>query len=237
MASAECPYCQKAAEFTHFPPFPGENWLPNTLRWILSPPLQARMIAERADWDLFFQFIDAAFVNQDAQERWRLAVYQSCGKPVAGVFRAFNYELLRILPPAGTQASPSIPEGIRKDFEEASLCLSMGAFKASVVLSRRALEGAAIEQGADSTKKLVSQLKDLVMAGKLHPSAVEVATEIRLLGNYGAHQQDDGLDMVTKEQAQDVAELTDQVLEDLYVNAARLRNLRQRNNPAAATSY
>jgi hypothetical protein len=58
MASTECPYCQKYAEFTQFPPFPGDNWLPVALSWIPDLSLQGYILGHRDSWDRILRFID-----------------------------------------------------------------------------------------------------------------------------------------------------------------------------------
>ena len=236
MASTVCPHCGTVSNFSLFPGFPGHEWLKDLIRWVADENLQNWIIgARRPNLDNLINNLDAAFLDKARGERWRLCTCHGCDRPFLGIFDKDN-DLIRVLPPAKTEADSSIPDNIRQDFEEALLCLSFGAFKASVAMSRRALEGAAVEKGGDPKKRLVDQLQQLVTLGKLNDSLAQLATLIRLVGNYGAHPQDDGLDEVTNEQAKDISDLTVQVLEDLYVNPARVERLRARSSKPKDTS-
>jgi|SRR3990167_6224941 len=51
-----------------------------------------------------------------------------------------------------------VPEAIRRDFEEANICLSVGALRASAVMARRAIQSICLDKGANDEDKLVKQI-------------------------------------------------------------------------------
>jgi hypothetical protein len=88
-------------------------------------------------------------------------------------------------------------------------------------MCRRALQAAALDKKC-KRDKLEAQLDALVSMGVLNASLAQVAHQVRHFGNYGAHPDADGLGEVTREEATSICDLTWQVLEDLYVNPARV---------------
>ena len=63
----------------------------------------------------------------------------------------------------------------------------------------------------------------------IEKTLIEMSTEIRLLGNTGAHvDKYDLLRNVTKEEAKDIMDFTEQFLEAIYVRPAKIQNLRNR---------
>jgi hypothetical protein len=110
---------------------------------------------------------------------------------------------------------PAVPAPIAADWFEAHLCLTIGAFRGAAAMARRAVQGVAVEQGAKDGK-LYSQLKELETRATLHPTMVEWAEHIRLLGNVAAHPGTDGLDTVSEEEARDVVRFLDELLRWLY---------------------
>jgi hypothetical protein len=119
-------------------------------------------------------------------------------------------------PPLGLQpAHPSVPIPIGSDWHEAHLCQSVGAFRAAAAMARRAVQGIAIERGATGST-LNAQLKDLEAKATLHPTLIEWADHIRLLGNSGAHPGTDGLETVSEEEAAEVVRFLDELLRWLY---------------------
>lgn len=236
MASTICPRCGIATTLQVFPPFPDGDQVRELLGWAGDVNMQQQILNQSGPWTNFSGQLDVKFRDAERNERWRMAACHNCGRPFISIHDA-DYKLLRVLPPQAAEVSKDVPEMVRADLEEAGLCVSMGAYKAGVTMYRRALEGAAVDKGADPKKRLADQLKELQGKGILHQALVDAAREIRLLGNYGAHPSDDGLDKVQVDEAKVVGELTHQVLEDLYVNPARTARLRNRGavSEAAAT--
>ena len=129
----------------------------------------------------------------------------------------------------------SIPEAIRADYAEARRCQYVNAFKGAVALYRRVVEatachhlGAAARDAKGRTKQLFELIDALHSGGLITKDLKESAHEVRLLGNYGAHVQDDGLDRATSEEAEGVREIAWQLLHALFVAPAKTAQLREK---------
>jgi hypothetical protein len=122
---------------------------------------------------------------------------------------------------------PSVPPRVAEDYLEAALCFSAGAFNASVVMSRRAIETTAILLGANPKDRLMDKIKYLASKG-LEQSLVDLATEIRLLGNVpGAHPDKNDLFRKVKEnECKTVLDFLEAFLESLFIRPAKVKKLR-----------
>ena len=110
---------------------------------------------------------------------------------------------------------------------------------------RRVVEATACDKlGADAkddkgkTKKLFALIDAMHAKGLITTDVKDSAHGIRHFGNYGAHVQDDGLESVSAEEANDVAQVAWQLLQSLYIapaKTAELRNAkrRRRRSPGA----
>lgn len=107
------------------------------------------------------------------------------------------------------------------------MCFGLAAYKGAAAMARRAVQGVCIDRKAKPAK-LVVQVKELVSGGSLHPALGEWADHVRLFGNTGAHPGDDGLNAVSKEDAQDALAFLDQLLEWTYVAPWKLQQSRAR---------
>jgi Domain of unknown function (DUF4145) len=128
-------------------------------------------------------------------------------------------------------AHPSVPAPIAADWLEAHLCLSIRAFRAAAAMARRAVQGIAVERGAKDGK-LNAQLKELEAQTTLHPTMVEWANHIRLLGNVGAHPGADGLETVSEDEAREVVRFLDELLRWLYELPAETAAARAARSPS-----
>jgi hypothetical protein len=147
-----------------------------------------------------------------------------------------NYRPVEILPMATVHPPDAlIPAPVRADLFEARRCSNVQANKATVVLCRRALQGACVDQGASPKKNLRDQIEEVVAGNKVHGSLKEWADAIRLVGNSGAHPGDDGLEEVTAEEADDILAFTEEFMELTYVARERVRQrLAARGKPSPA---
>jgi hypothetical protein len=130
-------------------------------------------------------------------------------------------------------AHPAVPAPIAADWHEAHLCLSIRAFRGAAAMARRAVQGVAVEQGAKDAK-LSAQLKELEAKATLHPTMVEWADHIRLLGNVGAHPGADGLETVSEDEAREVVRFLDELLRwpyELPAETAAARAARSQSTP------
>jgi len=116
---------------------------------------------------------------------------------------------------------PRIPEPIRNDFKESQKCLSIGAHRAAGVMARRALQNCCLDKGAKENDRLEKQIDWLYNQGIITKGLKEWAHEVRLTGNDAAHPSKPGEDTpVTKEDAEDILSLLEQLTSVLYIAPA-----------------
>jgi hypothetical protein len=135
--------------------------------------------------------------------------------------------------PAGAPdetVDPNVPDSVAQDVKEALRCLWVKAYKACVVMCRRAIQSSAIAQSAKGGR-LIDQIDDLAKEGKITEALRQFAHEVRLVGNDGAHPDKDGLENVTANDATDIVEFTREYLHHVYVMPAKLK---ARKAPAPA---
>jgi hypothetical protein len=89
--------------------------------------------------------------------------------------------------PQPSPTSNLIPEPMRRDLSEAKRCVAAGAWNAAVVMARRALQCAAVEEGAPKGEQLWAQLQDLLKRGVIVKNMYDWAEAARWVGNHGAH--------------------------------------------------
>ena len=118
---------------------------------------------------------------------------------------------------------PDVPEHISQAAAEASLCLSVGAYRGAGALARAVIEATAKDKGAEG-KDLRQRIDALRAADHIRAHTQEQAHEVRHFGNSMAHG--DFADATTKEEAEEVVELMAEVLEEVYQSPARLERLK-----------
>jgi hypothetical protein len=127
-------------------------------------------------------------------------------------------------PLPGTTAHPAVPTEIASAFAEAQLALSANCSRASAVMARRTLEAIAEDKGQTSGT-LAQRLERLTQSGLLHPTLADWATEVRLIGNKGAHF--DPLHDVSRDDAAQLTKFTGELLRFLYVLPSELESRRK----------
>lgn len=112
-----------------------------------------------------------------------------------------------------------VPEHIASAASEATLCLSVGAYRAVGSLARAVIEATAKDKGAKggSLEKRIDALRE---ADHIRKHTQEQAHEIRHFGNDMAHG--DFVEPTTKVEAEEVVELMAEVLDEVYQSPARL---------------
>ncbi len=120
--------------------------------------------------------------------------------------------------------SDAIPEAMRNDLREAKQCLAVGAWNAAVVMARRALQCAAVEQGAPQGQQLRQQVAWLDDNRKITLDQRRWADVARWIGNNGAHNTEPAVANgnpvivgVSDEEARDTLKLVEHLFETLYV--------------------
>ncbi len=177
----------------------------------------------------FFQPIGGAHFDQNNTRICNAAQCQACkhfvlvvGRRASGT-QEFGLEAFYPLGRPNDQVDPAVPETIAADFREALRCRFVDAFKAAVAMCRRAIQTSCHERGADKKKKLVDQIDELTQRGFITQSLKDMAHEVRLEGNLGAHPDKDGLEDVGCQDADDIIEFTRQYVEHVYVMPAKLQ--------------
>lgn len=116
--------------------------------------------------------------------------------------------------PLPTKTNELIHEKVREDLDEAKRCLSVVAYRACAVMCRRAIQQACIEKGADVNKNLEKQIDELKDKGIITNQIQSWAHSSRWVGNDAAHPNHTE---VTKEDAEDILNLAEQIMNILYV--------------------
>lgn len=124
--------------------------------------------------------------------------------------------------PPPHRLSPSVPAGLRREWEEAQTCFASKAYAACVVMVRRTLEGTCAEQGVQVTN-LDKALKRLATDGLIDQTLAEWADVLRRVGNKGAHYTGAA---VSREDAQDALDFAEALLDHLTSCASASRSFR-----------
>lgn len=133
-----------------------------------------------------------------------------------------------MLPATQPSVDSRVPKGIADDFIEAARDYNIASYKSSAVMARRTIQKMCLNLGATKGEKLHKQIDELKTNGKLHSDLADIATEIRFLGNDGAHPEDDGLDEVSPEDAKEILDFTAELLDDLYVRPEKVAAMKKK---------
>lgn len=136
-----------------------------------------------------------------------------------------GYELKSFAPRTAAQdaVDKSVPPNIAADLSEAIRCEWAKSYKAAVTMCRRAIQAASIDKGATPKDKLVDQIDELATLQIITASLKDMAHEVRLTGNDGAHPGADGLNDVTQQDAKDIIEFTKELFHHVYIMPAKLK--------------
>ncbi|MGD9986336.1 DUF4145 domain-containing protein [Pseudonocardia sp.] len=131
-------------------------------------------------------------------------------------------------PSPGMNASdPDVAAAVADAIAEGTRCLAVQAPRAAVVMYRGALAEIVQDKGSASAKganSLCAQLKRMADEGDLDKTIFEWASEVRVVGNAGAHPST--MDAVSQDEAAELLRLIRSITEYLYVNPARVRRAR-----------
>jgi hypothetical protein len=134
----------------------------------------------------------------------------------------------------------AVPEKVREDFAEGKRCYYAGAYKGAVTMFRRALQNLVVDQVEQKTipeatkgLKLVKQIDALAEHGQITATLQKSAHEIRHFGNFGAHPQDDELDDTTREDADSIENLLENIIVAIYITPFNTERLRRKRNGEA----
>lgn len=130
-------------------------------------------------------------------------------------------------PLGGMSAHSSIPDAIADALNEATMALAAKCPRAAAAMARRTLEAITCDQG-ETTGVLAQRLANLAKRNILLPTLADWASEVRLIGNKGAHF--DLIDQVTEQDATQLIEFIRELIKYLYILPYDL-NARRSANP------
>lgn len=136
--------------------------------------------------------------------------------------------LAEVITPPATRTEVSlehVPSEIVSDYREAIRCLQAQAYKGTAVLARRAVEAICdhlLELLAEAPRKvregvLWDKIDHLRSQNELTNKLASLAHKVRVFGKYGAHPTDDGLDEVTKKDAERALIFLEQLLQHVFI--------------------
>lgn len=133
------------------------------------------------------------------------------------------------IPAAGIGKEYSdVPEAVANAASEAYECFSIGAYRATVIMSRSVLEAIATEQIArpandrGKDKGLKDKLKDLVDEGVISPQLGAYASSIKDIGDGSTHNI---FESVTKDEASYILDFLDVIIDEIYRRNAKFEKL------------
>lgn len=127
--------------------------------------------------------------------------------------------------PASRHLGGGVPEGLRREWEEARTCFEAKAYAACVVMVRRTLEGTCAQQGVKA-KNLNKALEQLAANGLIDGMLADWAHVLRRVGNKGAHHTGE---VVAREDADDALSFAEALLDHIYVLRRRFEQFRGRH--------
>lgn len=136
----------------------------------------------------------------------------------------------RLYPAQENQLNVSIPEPIRNAYAEARSCFKTKAYTAAAIMCRKTLEAICAEHGAIG-RTLVSALKEMKEKGVIESRLYEWADALRISGNEAAH---DVTITVLAEDARDVLEFTNALLEYVFTFRDKFEAFKQRRAKSSA---
>ncbi len=167
---------------------------------------------------------------KDNQTYYDISECNSCDFFV--LVQRYSGSIQRIYPhPLPKSIHEKTPEFLKKDLNEANLCLSVGSYRAAGIMARRALQLCCIEKGAPD-KKLQDQIDWLLNQQIITKELKNWAHEVRLTGNDSAHPPKDISkdEPVSREDADDILILLEKLIDVLYIAPALAEERRQRRN-------
>jgi Domain of unknown function (DUF4145) len=165
--------------------------------------------------------------NPDFNDLWWIGVCTACKRP--SLFLNGGQEVY----PETWIADEDILEPMRGSLIEAKRNLGSASYMSCVVMARRALQEACLDKGAKNGDTLMNQIKELAQNAVITPSVREWAEAIRMVGNDGAHPT---FNTITKDDAEDILEITEEILHDLYVTPAKAKRQETKHRTGVPSS-
>lgn len=123
------------------------------------------------------------------------------------------------------KSNEDIPNDISESYNEGVTCLAASCPRAATVMFRRTLEAITLDKGFKE-RTLNSSLEKMFNEGALPLSFKEWVSELRLVGNVGAHF--DPLTKVEIKDAKDMQDFIEELINHVYIIPAQLERRRRR---------
>lgn len=163
-----------------------------------------------------------AITDEGSPNYTRYGVFkcQACDKRfVAKKSSITDNEWIPVYPITHKSIAEEVPEPIKGEFEEASLCFAVGAYKACSSMCQRTLESLCQD-------KQVARLDELLSKGIISQALFDRAREIRLWAGITKHKPLD--EPVLKEDAEVLLRYLEDILNHVYVEPKQFDDLVQK---------
>ncbi len=134
-----------------------------------------------------------------------------------------NYKIIDYYPKRSYEAHEAIPLNVAEDYIEALRCFDNNAFKATVVMARRALQTTCNLKGA--TKSTLEQQVDEIIPEDMK----ELAHEIRQWGNLGAHP-DQIIKDIIDEDAEKIIDFAEMLFKHFFILPYEVQQIKNKRN-------
>jgi Domain of unknown function (DUF4145) len=112
----------------------------------------------------------------------------------------------------------NVPDSVDRLYNEARACISVSAFTASVLISRKVLMNLAVSNGASQGQNFISYVEFLADRGYVPPNGKDWVDHIRKKGNEATHEIAD----MTSEDAKDLVSFLEMLLKFMFEFPARV---------------
>ena len=131
---------------------------------------------------------------------------------------------VRIFPSQDLHLSSSAPAPIRNAYDEGAASFRAHAYTAAAIMCRKTLEGICQSQGVN-TQSLASSLRKMKDDGLIDGRLFEWSDTLRMAGNEAAH---DVNATVSKEDAKDMLDFTNAIVEYLFAFREKFEEFKKR---------
>jgi hypothetical protein len=142
-----------------------------------------------------------------------------------------SYTIKDSYPKKTATVDPSVPKEMAADYLEAYRCFSVAAWHGCAVMVRRCIHQVVEHFKAQPGGSLYSQIEDLKNRHLIFPVLAELAQQVRVLGNHGAHPYDTKGNLLTElemEDARSALDFCDAIFDQLFVTPAKIAASKQR---------
>ncbi len=140
-------------------------------------------------------------------------------------------EVIRLYPPQEKLINLLLPKPLQNSYGEAAACFKAKAYTATAIMCRKTLEGICVEHGVVG-QNLVSSLRELKDKGVIEARLFEWADALRIYGNEAAH---DVNIMISAEDARDILEFTNALLEYVFTFRDKFEAFKKRQAERKST--